>query len=285
MERIVTSNGIDVWCETFGDADDPPILLIMGLGAQGIAWSESFCQALADGGRYVIRYDTRDTGKSTCVDFAENPYTLSDLADDAAGLLDALGLQSAHVVGASMGGMTAQELALRHPERVRTMTTIISTGAKADPENPIGWTGGLPPMPDDLIALFMEQAMNPPTTEEEETQAFLQLARFLVGPKTEFDEAKVRDYRARELARATNFKATANHQLAVAASRDRWELLPSIDCPTLVIYGTEDPMFGRPHAEALAKAIPGAKLLAIEGMGHDIGRDEELVPAILEHAA
>lgn len=285
MERIVKANGLDTWCETFGDPSHPAVLLIMGLGAQGIGWSESFCQALADGGRHVIRYDSRDTGKSTCVDFAERPYTLTDLADDAAGLLDALGIQEAHIVGASMGGMTAQELALGHPQRVRTLTTIISTGAKNDPDNPLGWTGGLPPMSDELVAVFMEQAMSPPTNDEEETEAFLKLARFLVGPQADFDEAKVREMRALEKERATDFAATGNHQLAVAASRDRWELLPSIDSPTLVIYGTEDRMFGRPHAEALAKAIPGAKLLAIEGMGHDISHEDELVPAILEHTS
>lgn len=285
MERIVKANGLDLWCETFGDADHPAILLIMGLGTQGIAWDDGFCQALADAGRYVIRYDSRDTGKSTCLDFAEHPYTLVDLADDAAGLLDALGIRTAHVVGASMGGMVAQELALGHPERVGTLTLIISTGATSDPDNPIGWTGGLPPLGDELVALFMEQAMNPPANEEEETDAFVRLARLLVGPKADFDEARVREMRALEKQRATNFAAAGNHQLAVAASRDRWDVLPSIDCPTLVVYGTEDPMFGRPHAEALAKAIPGATLLAIEGMGHDVSHEDELVPAILGHTS
>src|SRR2546423_177171 len=126
-ERVVEANGIEIWTEDFGEPADPTVLLIMGASAQGIMWPEELCERLVEGGRHVIRYDNRDTGQSTCADFSQKTYTVKDMADDAVGVLDAYGVDRADVVGASMGGMIAQTVALEHPERVRSLTSIMST--------------------------------------------------------------------------------------------------------------------------------------------------------------
>jgi pimeloyl-ACP methyl ester carboxylesterase len=285
-ERIVRVNGIEIWCEDFGRPGDPALLLVMGATAQGILWPDELCRSLATGGRHVIRYDNRDTGQSTCFDFAKQPYTLADMARDAVGLLDAFEISRAHVVGASMGGMIGQTLAIDHPERVRTLTSIMSSPAAPG----IGeMTGGaaseLPgPAPRVLEAIA---AQKPNPTREERIEAAVRLWRALSGSGEPFNEAEVREREALVLSRAKNPDAALNHGLAVGMSPDRREALRKVKIPTLVIHGTDDPILPLPHGQATADAIPGARLLVIEGMGHDFPTyaRARILDAILEHTA
>jgi pimeloyl-ACP methyl ester carboxylesterase len=288
-ERTVRANGIEIWCEDFGRPGDPPLLLVMGAGGQGILWPDAFCQALADGGRRVIRYDNRDTGQSTCFDFAQAPYTLSDMARDALGLLDAFEIERADVVGASMGGMIVQTLALEHSARVRTLTSIMSTPlaasimkamlGQADP-------GALPGPDPKVMAVAMSRAGNPPRTDEERIEVAVAMWRALAGSGEAFDEAAVRAREARILARARNIDAAQNHQLAIAASADRDAALRGLRVPALVIHGVDDPILPLAHGRATAERIPGAKLVEIEGMGHDFPAhaQKRIVEEILAHA-
>ena len=289
-ERVVTANGIRIWTEDFGREGDPSILLVMGASAQGIMWPDEFCEALATGGRHVIRYDNRDTGRSTCFDFAEQPYTLNDMAADAVGVLDAYGIGAAHVVGASMGGMIAQTVAINHPERVLTLTSIMSTpggAAVARATQGEAVDDALPGPDPKVIEALAGQLTNPPTTREERIEASVRLWRALTGTASDFDEAAVRAREAVVLDRATNIDAAMNHGLAIAASPDRDDALASVTAPTLVIHGTADPILPFPHGEATAKAVPGAQLMPLDGVGHDL--PTRLLPtiaaAIISHTA
>ncbi|SDI45073.1 esterase [Sinosporangium album] len=266
MERTVEVNGIHLWCETFGDPADPAILLVMGLGARASVWPDELCRLLQESGRYVIRYDNRDTGQSGRVDFDAQPYTTIDLAQDAVGLLDGLGIGTADVVGASMGGMIAQEMALQHADRLRTLTLIMSSAEPIDPET--SNFRGTPRDPQ-LAAWDAEQISNPPTTREEHIQAQLKLARLLSGRLAPFDEAATRAIIERQIESAASAgHAAKNHILAIFASRDRSGLVGSITVPTLVMHGTDDVMAPIAHGKALAAAIPGSEFIPIEGMGH-----------------
>jgi pimeloyl-ACP methyl ester carboxylesterase len=288
-EQIVKSNGIELWCEDFGDPRDPALLLVMGAGGQAIHWPEDFCETLAAAGRYVIRYDNRDTGQSTCFDFAKSPYTLADMARDAVGLLDAFGIGRAHVAGASMGGMIAQTLALEHRERLHTITSIMSSplARSAIPAIFTGRGGALPGAAPKVVEVIAWQEANPPRTPEERIASELRMWRVLAGSGEPFDEAAVRAREERVMARAKHPDAARNHGLAIGASPDRTEALRGVTTPTLVIHGADDPILPLPHGRATADAIPGAKLLVIEGMGHDVPlfAQKRVAAAILDHTA
>lgn len=289
-ERTVAANGIEIWTEDFGSAADPALLLIMGASAQGIAWPDELCAELAAGGRHVIRYDNRDTGLSTCFDFSEHPYSCADMARDAVGVLDAYGIARAHVAGASMGGIIGQILALEHAGRLRTLTAIMSTPGGASVASAIERGEGvssLPPPAPAVIERMLAAAQSPPRTREERIGQQVALFQVLSGSLGEYDEARVRELAARSIDRARNPDAAANHTLAVGATPDRLDALGSIEVPTLVIHGTEDPILPYDHGVALAKGIPGAELLTIEGMGHDLppAAWPRIVGAILQHTA
>jgi pimeloyl-ACP methyl ester carboxylesterase len=288
-ERTIRANGIEIWCEDFGDPRDPALLLVMGAGGQGILWPDEFCQSLAGSGRRVIRYDNRDTGQSTCLDFAQSPYDLSDMARDAIGVLDAFGIARAHVAGASMGGMIGQTLAIEHSGRLRSLTSIMSSPAGAGIMRAImgGGTAALPGPAPEVIEVMQASLANPPRTPAQRIEASVRMWRALAGSGEPFDEAAVREREARVLARAKNPDAAQNHQLAIGSSPDRDELLRKVTVPTLVIHGSDDPILPLPHGRATADAIPGARFLVIEGMGHDIPAraQKEIARAILEHTA
>ncbi|GAA3572867.1 hypothetical protein GCM10022419_062200 [Nonomuraea rosea] len=280
---MVEANGVRLWCETFGDPADPALLLVMGLGARGATWPDEFCWLLQKGGRYVIRYDNRDTGLSSSVDYEAKPYTIVDLAHDAVGLLDGLGVAVADVVGASMGGMIAQEIALEHADRLSSLTVIMSSAEPLDPEtNTFRGTQRDPR----LAAWDAEQIANPPSSRKEHVEAQLKLARILTGHLTAFDEAATRAIIERQIESATGTAhAAKNHIFAAFASRDRSGLVGSITAPTLVIHGSDDPMAPIAHGKALAASIPNSEFLPIEGMGH--GFPPPVIPrisaAILRH--
>jgi len=275
-ERMIEANGVELCAESFGDPADSPILLVMGRGASMLWWEEGFCRMLADGGRFVIRYDHRDTGRSVSYEPGRPGYRGADLVADAAGVLDAYGVPAAHVVGVSAGGAFAQLLALGFPERVRSLT-LVSTS----------------------IAVSSDRALPPPTAEfgrfattvevdwsdpGSVIEYLVDFSRVLAGEVRPFDEATFRALAGRDVRRASDFRAAQNHDLLLDDGRSR-EPLSSISSPTVVIHGTADPMFPIGHGEALAEEIPAARLLRLEGAGHGVHRAdwEAIVAAILEH--
>ena len=217
-EKIVRANGIDIWTEDFGDPADPPLLLIMGASAQGIYWHESLVQAIVDRGRYVIRYDNRDTGQSTCFEVGAPPYTLDDMAADAVGVLDAYGIAVADVAGASMGGMIVQALALQHRDRIRSATIIMSSPLSGGGAQPELGTDDLPgPDPEWMAATFAMMAA-PVETREEKIAMRIEMFRRLAGSAEPFDEERQRDIATREVDRAKDFAAMNNHGIAIGQS-------------------------------------------------------------------
>lgn len=282
------ANGVEIAYETFGSAQRPPLVLVMGLGTQMIAWPDGFCGLLADAGFHVIRFDNRDVGLSTHFHDAPPPnimaglagdrdgvgaaYRLEDMAADTVGLLDALSLDSAHLVGASMGGMIAQTVAIRHPKRIRSLTSLMSTP---------GPSAGRP-TPAALAALFRP----PASTREEAVAGTLEVLRVIGSPGHPFDEPAMTELIGRSYDRAYDPAGILRQMGAIAASGDRTEALHKIGTPALVIHGRQDPLIQFDGGEATAAAIPGAHLLAIDGMGHDLPVPlwREITDAITAHA-
>jgi pimeloyl-ACP methyl ester carboxylesterase len=271
----IHANGIHLEVETFGDPDGRPLVLTMGLGAQLVLWDESFCEALAERGHFVVRYDNRDVGLSTKFEHAGTPdvlgmmlkpdeapappYTLDDMAADTAGLIDALGLGSAHVVGASMGGMIVQTLAIRHRDRVRSLTSIMSTTGSRE----------VPP-PDPAVArrLFMA----PAESREEAIERSVETFKLIGSPGFDFDEARIRDWAARSYDRCFLPSGQVRQLAAILQQRDRGPALRELDVPVLVVHGAADPLVPVAGGIDTAAAIPGAELWLVEGMGHDLPR-------------
>jgi pimeloyl-ACP methyl ester carboxylesterase len=271
--QIAHANGIELCYEIFGDADAEPMLMIMGLGGQMIHWEDDFCRQLAARGFRVIRFDNRDIGKSSkmtgggrlsALEFlklrflkipVKAPYKLSDMAKDSVGLMDALGIRSAHLVGASMGGMIAQEMAISFPQRVRSLTSIMSTTG-----NP-----KVPPPTREATAVLMAPR---PDTKEEYVARFAQTWKILRAGQFPEDEALDRARAERTYARGLNPEGAGRQLRAILASGSRKERLASVKAPTLVIHGTVDPLVRPEGGRDTAASIPGAKLLMVEGMGH-----------------
>jgi pimeloyl-ACP methyl ester carboxylesterase len=275
-ERMIEANGVELCVESFGDPAAPPILLVAGLGSSMLWWEEGFCRTLADGGRHVIRYDHRDTGRSVSYEPGRPGYGGADLVADAAAVLEAHGIPAAHVVGVSAGGGLAQLLALDVPERVRSLTLVSTSSA-------VPGTRGLP-SPTAEFGRFVTTAEVDWSDPESVIEYLVDYSRVLAGTERPFDEAAFRALARRDVGRANDFRAAQNHDLLHDEEPSR-EPLSSITAPTLVIHGTADPMFPVGHGEALAEEIPDARLLRLEGAGHGVYRDdwEAIVAAILEH--
>lgn len=288
---VAKANGIEIVFDTFGEVSDPPLLLIMGLGQPMIAWDEEFCAAFAAQGYWVIRFDNRDVGLSTQFDgagvpnlsalmqataqghAAQAPYMLADMAGDAVGLLDALGIESAHVVGVSMGGMIAQEMAIHHPARVRTLTSIMST--TSDPALP-------PPTPEAMAVLLTPAPMDRAGYIEDSVETW----QVLNGPVLPLDKDFVRARAERTYDRGLRPAGTARQLAAVTTSGSRREALRSVRAPTLVIHGDADPLVPVEAGIDTAESVPGAELMVVEGMGHNIPLvvAPRIVGAIARHA-
>ncbi|MEM9562761.1 MAG: alpha/beta hydrolase [Actinomycetota bacterium] len=268
------NDGVKLEYDTFGDPADPTVLLVMGFTAQMTAWEEGFCRQLVDHGHHVVRFDNRDCGLSSKTGgeppnlFAllaqaqggggitsEVPYTLSDMALDAVAVLDAVGADSADVVGASMGGMIVQMLAIEHPERVRSMTSIMST--TGNPE--VGQA-----KPEAMTALITP----PPTDRDGAIERGVTLGRLIAGPLFDEDKARVRMTDAYD--RSFHPMGAPFQMAAIAKTGDRTDRLGSVTTPTLVIHGAVDPLIAVSGGEATAKAVPGAELLVLDEMGHDL---------------
>jgi pimeloyl-ACP methyl ester carboxylesterase len=278
--------GVTLCYETFGDPDDAPILLIMGLATQMIAWHEDFCEQLAERGFYVVRFDNRDIGRSTHFDFrpptvgqmmrrrvGAEQYSLSDMAADSAGLLRELGISPAHVVGASMGGMIGQVLAAEHPDRVRSLTSIMSTTGSR-------WHG------QPALSVYRYLLRPPPRDRDGYIERTAAVFGLVGSTGFDRDEQYIRERAGRAFDRGYDVRAGGRQLGAIIASGDRSRMLGNIKAPTLVIHGSVDKMIRPSGGRATAKAIPGARLTMIDGMGHDLPRGvwPLLLDAISEHA-
>jgi pimeloyl-ACP methyl ester carboxylesterase len=277
-ERLVDMNGVELCTESFGDPGDPAVLLVMGVGASMLWWEEGFCRLLAAGGRFVIRYDHRDTGRSITYERGRPEYTGADLVADAEGVLDAYGIAAAHVVGVSAGGAFAQLLAIGLPDRVPSLT-LISTSPATAGERRL-------PSPTERFNAFVASAEADWSERRSVIEYLVGYQRMLAGGARPFDEAVWRQLVRRDVERARDIAASQNHNIIPEGGVPS-EPISSIASPTLVIHGTADPMFPLEHGQALAKEIPVAKLLTIEGAGHGVDRAdwETIAQAILEHTA
>jgi pimeloyl-ACP methyl ester carboxylesterase len=269
MARL-QANGIEIEYDTLGDPSDPPMLMIMGLGAQLTTWDEGFCEELAKRGFYVIRYDNRDAGLSTKMESAgpadiagaygghpKPAYMLDDLADDAVGLLDALGIGAAHVVGASMGGFIAQLVAINHPDRVLSLTSIMSGPGGEDT---------VPPTPEAAEVLIKA----PGPTREERIKLGVASKRLLVGAGNPFNEEKERRRVAEQLDRSYYPAGYGRQLVAILAAKSRVSTLRAVKAPTLVVHGIDDPLVPIENGRRVAEAVPGARMIELEGAGHNI---------------
>jgi len=277
-EQLIEANGVELCAETFGDPADPPLLLIMGTGASMLWWEEGFCQLLADGGRFAIRYDHRDTGRSVTYERQRPGYSGADLIADAAGVLDAFGIASAHLVGVSAGGAFAQLLALDRPDRVVSLV-LISTSPAMPGEREL-------PPPTDAFGRFASTAAVDWSDAESVIDYRVEYSRVLAGERRPFDEATMRQLVRREVERDRDFAAVQNHDVLAEGDVPSGSL-SSITAPTLVIHGTADPMFPMEHGKALAEEIPEARLVLLEDAGHGVHRAdwERIAGASLEHTA
>jgi pimeloyl-ACP methyl ester carboxylesterase len=281
-ESMVHVNGVDLCVETFGDPQAAPILLIAGAAASMDLWHPRFCERLADNGRFVIRYDHRDTGRSVSYPPGEPGYTGPDLVADAAALITAVAHGRAHVVGLSMGGGIAQVLAVEHPDLLLTLT-LMSTS----PSGPGGPDNGLPPMAERLKAAFAEPAPEPDWDDRAAVVEYLVDAErpFVAEP---YDAELARATARRVVDRTVNLEASVKNHWLIDGGEETRPGLGEVRTPTLVIHGAEDPLFPPGHAVALSREIAGAELLLLEGVGHQLpprSTWDVVVPAIVRHTA
>jgi pimeloyl-ACP methyl ester carboxylesterase len=287
-EQLCTvTDGVELCYETFGDPEAPAMLLTMGLATQMLGWHEDLCRELADRGFHVIRFDNRDCGRSQRMngsvpsllqllrrDKRAASYTLADMAGDCVGLLDHLGIETAHMVGASMGGMIAQTMAARHPDRVLSLASMLSnTGAL--------WSGQPSPR------LYHVLLKPPPRDRERYKDHAVWVFSRIGSPGFARDEADLRRIAGMSYDRGINPAGTSRQLAAIIATGDRTPLLRAITAPTLVIHGADDKLMPPSGGRATARAIPGARLLLVRGMGHDIPRGAwpQLLDAIEQNAA
>jgi pimeloyl-ACP methyl ester carboxylesterase/SAM-dependent methyltransferase len=280
--RLLTVNGVALWVEHRGNRGDPALLLIAGAGSSSDYWPDALCARLAEGGRFVIRYDHRDTGRSVAYPAGRPGYTGADLAADVVGVLDALDLDSAHLMGISMGGALAQRVAVDHPERVDSLV-LLSTTAALD-GGPAG--GSLPPPTGELRAFLGEDGPDP-TDRTAVVAHLVAYERHLSGPD-HFDESAVRRTVEHAVDHTRDLAASLVNHSGIADGPPAPGTLRDIRARTLVVHGTMDPLFPSPHGEALAAAIAGAELLPLDGVGHQVPPPATwpiVVPAILRHTA
>jgi pimeloyl-ACP methyl ester carboxylesterase len=282
-EQRVATNGVEIVYETLGDPSGTPLLLVMGLGMQLIHWDRELCEELAGRGFFVIRFDNRDAGRSTQIDAPvppvmramagfkiDSPYLLGDMADDAFGLLDHLGIERAHVLGASMGGMIAQAMAIDRPERLLSLVSIMSTTGER--------RAGTPKLR--VWSVLMRRA---PQDREGYVDHFVRVFRMIGSPGFTQDEARTRELAAATFDRGHHPAGTARQLAAILASGDRTPRLRELRLPAVVIHGTADPLVPYRGGVATARAIPGAELMSVDGMGHDLPR--EVWPRVVDAVA
>lgn len=282
-ERLAPCNGVEIAYQEVGEPEAEPLLLVMGLGTQMLAWDEEFCAVLAERGFRVVRFDNRDIGRSTMLDSAGVPrrrdlflgrrasvaYLLSDMAADTTALMDHLGIESAHVVGASMGGMICQTLAIERPERVRSLVSMMSTTGSRRVGTP-------------TLKAFGLMLAEAPRSREGYVERVVKTFR-VVGSPGYFDEERLREVAGRMYDRSHNPRGVLRQMHAISASGDRTSALRKLRLPATVIHGTRDTLIRPSGGRATARAIPDARLRIVEGMGHDLPR--ELWPIFADEIA
>jgi len=284
VERFVEFGGVRLCVEGIGSPEDPALLLIGGNSGSMDWWDDELCARLAAGGRYVVRYDSRDTGRSTQWPAGEPGYTGADLAGDVGRVLDGLGIEAAHVLGVSSGGAIAQQVAVEHPERVRTLTLVATSfGGPAS----VAWED-LPQSTDAVTASFADPAPDPDWTDREAVVNHIVAGQRVFAGTLPVDEERLAAFVRRAFDRTPDMAAAwKNHWMAEPGPPIRAGIA-SITAPTLVLHGTADPLFPYGHGEALAREIPGARLVPLSGMGHEMPPPQVwdvLVPAVLEHTS
>jgi pimeloyl-ACP methyl ester carboxylesterase len=287
MPRVTLPNGLELEYQSFGDRARPPLLLVMGLSYQMIEWDDALCTLIADRGFWVTRFDNRDIGLSTKLDeigppdllavmsgTAAPPYTLEEMAEDSVALLDALGIEAAHIVGVSMGGMIAQLITIGHPGRVLSLTSIMST---------VGGPNVVQPQP----ALSAALVAPPGQTRAERVEHSVDNRRLIFGAVIPFDEDRARTKAERAVDRCFSPDGAARQLAAIIAAPDRTAALGLLTMPTVVIHGDEDPLIPPGNGRQTAAAIPGARLIMIPGMGHALPEQvwRQVVDAISEVAS
>lgn len=281
-ERTVFANGVELCVEVFGDPADPAILLLHGAGNSMISWDEELCERLAAESRFVIRYDSRDSGRSATYPPGEPPYGLRDLVLDAVALLDALAVGRAHLVGLSGGAAVAQLVGLDHPDRTASLTLVCST-----PGGPGHEASDLPAMTDEIRAAFEAEGAEPDWSDRAAVVEYLvEAERPFAGAS--FDEDAMRVLAERTYDRARDIAAQLSNPFLLDPGEPWRDRLGQLDAPTLVIHGTHDPMFPYAHGIALAEEVPHGELLPLDGVGHEYFPRrtwDRVVPAIVQHTA
>lgn len=282
-------NSIEIYYETFGKPENPAVMLIMGLDAQCVIYGEGFLKPLVDAGFYVIRFDNRDIGHSTWLNetwHRSKPYSLEDMAKDSVELLDYLNIEQAHIIGVSMGGMIAQAIAIHYPEKVLSLTSIMSSGYTLNPKIAKNLRSrlGLLTLPF-LIKRFYVK--NKYTEHKVTVGSYVATYKLLSGGRFPFDEQYFRTVftESIEIRKGQNPRARYQQFCAIVASGSRLKKLHQIKAPTLVIHGTADPLVNPKHAEVYAPLIPNSELVMIEGMGHELPKEalSEILPLIISH--
>ncbi|MCR8641321.1 alpha/beta fold hydrolase [Paenibacillus sp. N1-5-1-14] len=275
-ELLFPINGVEICAESFGNAADPAILLMMGAQSSMVYWETEMCERIASTGRFVIRYDNRDVGRSTTYELGNPGYTFEDLADDAIGVLDAYQVQKAHFVGMSMGGIIAQMIALRHSERMLSLTLISSSNFAPD----------LPAMDEKVMEKFATLGEIDWSNDQEVVDFSVAKWRILAGSKHPFNEDHMQALIWTDVKRSNSMVAANNHAM-ISGGETYLQRTKEINVPTLVIHGTEDPIIPVEHGHNLARSIPGANLVLLEGTGHElpIGDWDTIIEVVKEHTA
>lgn len=277
-EKIVHNNNVELYTESFGDIKNPCILLIMGASASMVWWDEEFCQRLSRNNRFIIRYDNRDVGLSTCYEPGTTNYTVLDMADDAIAILNAYSIKQAHLVGMSLGGMIGQILAIRNPERVLTVTAIASGIWDDNPE--------LPSIDQKILDYHMQASDVNWADRDAVVKYMVNGWKLLNGSAHPFDEEQAIKLAQTEVKRAKNLLSMFNHALLKGGEK-LYGKASSITMPFLIIHGTEDPVLPFRHAEIMANTIPKASLHVLKGSGHEIHRAEweNVINLIVKHTS
>ncbi len=271
-QKVIQNHGLEFWSESFGNKNDPALLLIMGTGCQGHEWPQKFCEALASKGYFVIRYDHRDTGLSSSINYDESPYTLADMANDVTSILDGYGIDKAHIVGYSLGGLISMIVGAKHPERLKTLTLLSTTldfrpvfdALEGKPSK-----GQLSQPTPEYLSVVKSYLENPPKTLDDKIKHMIEMKRAMNGSKAPFDEGLWHQLTLQSFVRMRNPEGLNNQVKATHASFDLYNSAASkIIVPTLIIHGDQDITFPLDHGKALEKAITYSELAVIPNMGH-----------------
>ncbi|MGM0829126.1 MAG: alpha/beta fold hydrolase [Bacillota bacterium] len=277
-EQILKINKVEICTESFGNPKDPAVLLIMGAMTSLDWWDEDFCLRIADQGRFVIRYDHRDLGRSTIYEAGTSNYTITDMADDAVGVLDAYSIAKAHIVGMSLGGMIGQILALRYPERIFTLTLIASSVFGTEMEK-------LPPMDQSILDHHAKSASIDWSNREAVISYLADGWKTLAGSKP-YEQERIYRLAEREADRAKQLSSRFNHAL-LQGGDEYYDRMGEISVPVLIIHGTEDPALPYEHGLALTKSIPHAELVPLDGSGHEIHSEDwdQIIDSVINHSS